>query len=148
QDLQITDHHLVRRIGLGSYGEVWLARNVIGTHRAVKIVFRAKFEDSAPYEREFRGIQKFEPVSRSHDGLVDVLQVGRNDELGYFYYIMELADAFGDVKTDSGGSKAHESSKPDSPGASDKIRGSGFRTTSDSGSASHPWDIYRPHTLR
>ena len=26
-----------------------------------------------------RGIQRFEPVSRSHDGLVDILQVGRND---------------------------------------------------------------------
>src|SRR5262245_18368636 len=117
--MQITDHHQVRRIGSGSYGEVWLARNVIGTHRAVKIVFRAKFEDSAPYEREFRGIQKFEPVSRSHDGLVDVLQVGRNDELGYFYYIMELADAVGDPKTEIRRPKDDESSKSDSLGASD-----------------------------
>jgi hypothetical protein len=32
---------LIRRIGQGSYGEVWLARNVMGTYRAVKIVYRA-----------------------------------------------------------------------------------------------------------
>jgi len=30
----IPDHELLRRIGGGSYGEVWLARNVMGTYRA------------------------------------------------------------------------------------------------------------------
>jgi serine/threonine protein kinase len=83
---------LLRRIGKGSYGEVWLARNVMGTYRAVKLVFRATFQNEHPYEREYSGIQKFEPVSRSHDGLVDILQIGRNDPAGFFYYVMELAD--------------------------------------------------------
>ena len=91
-DKLVTDHELVRRIGRGSYGEVWLARNVIGTYRAVKIVFRAQFENEQPYEREFKGIQRFEPVSRSHEGFVDILQIGRNDQRGCFYYVMELAD--------------------------------------------------------
>src|SRR5438552_55144 len=86
----IPDHELVRCIGHGSYGEVWLARNKLGTLRAVKIIYRQSFEDSRPFEREFKGIQKFEPISRSHDGLVDILQVGGTDE--YFYYVMELAD--------------------------------------------------------
>jgi hypothetical protein len=36
----ITDHELVCRIGRGSYGEVWLARNVIGAYR----VWEAKWE--------------------------------------------------------------------------------------------------------
>jgi serine/threonine protein kinase len=88
----IPDHTLLRCIGHGSYGEVWLARNVMGTYRAVKIVHRSRFSDDAPYEREFSGIQRFEPVSRSHEGLVDVLQIGRNHQDGYFYYVMELAD--------------------------------------------------------
>lgn len=88
----VPDHELLRRIGGGSYGEVWLAKNVVGTFRAVKIVYRDSFSDSRPYEREYRGIQKFEPVSRSNDGFMDILQIGRNDELGCFYYIMELAD--------------------------------------------------------
>src|SRR6185369_6946180 len=43
-------------------------------------------------DREFAGIQRFEPVSRSSSGLVHVLHVGRNDAEGYFYYVMELAD--------------------------------------------------------
>lgn len=89
---EIPDHQLMRRIGQGAYGEVWLARNVLGTFRAVKLVFRDSFSSEEPYEREFRGIQRFEPVSRSHDGLVDLLQAGRDDRRGCFYYVMELAD--------------------------------------------------------
>ena len=85
----IPDHELLRRIGSGSYGEVWLARNALGAYRAVKIVYRKSFEDSRPFEREFNGIQKFEPISRSHEGLVDILQAGRHEN--YFYYVMELA---------------------------------------------------------
>ncbi|HRY47305.1 MAG TPA: protein kinase [Candidatus Paceibacterota bacterium] len=89
---QIPDHELLRCIGSGSYGEVWLARNVMGTYRAVKVVYRLTFENERPYEREFNGMKKFEPVSRSHDALVDILQIGRNDTAGYYYYIMELGD--------------------------------------------------------
>jgi serine/threonine protein kinase len=98
---QIPDHTLVRCIGRGAYGEVWLARNVTGAYRAVKIVWRKSFDTDRPYEREFAGIQKFEPVSRSHAGLVHVLHVGRNDAAGYFFYVMELADdATGPAKID------------------------------------------------
>jgi serine/threonine protein kinase/Flp pilus assembly protein TadD len=88
----IPDHELLRCIGRGSYGEVWLARNVLGSYRAVKVIYRRNFEHDRPYEREFEGIQKFEPISRSHESQVDILHVGRNDEAGYFYYVMELAD--------------------------------------------------------
>src|SRR5439155_18071182 len=86
----VPDHELLRRIGGGSYGEVWLARSKLGTMRAIKIVYRCTFEDARPFEREFKGIQKFEPISRSHEGLVDILQVGGTED--YFYYVMELAD--------------------------------------------------------
>ena len=88
----IPDHQLIRQVGEGSYGEVWLARNIIGTYRAVKIVYRARFDDAKPYEREFLGLQKYEPISRSHPGLVNLLQIGRDEVAGYFYYVMELAD--------------------------------------------------------
>ena len=91
--LQIPDHTLMRRIGQGSYGDVWLARNVMGTFRAVKVVYRKGFESDRPYEREFGGIKRFEPISRSHEGFVDILQVGRNDQAGYFYYVMEIGRA-------------------------------------------------------
>lgn len=88
----IPDHELLRRIGRGAYGEVWLARNLTGAYRAVKIVRRSSFDHDRPYEREFSGIQKYEPISRTHETQVVILHVGRNDAEGYFYYIMELAD--------------------------------------------------------
>ena len=93
---RVPDHELVRRIGQGSYGEVWLARNALGTWRAVKIVYRDNFKDARPYEREFAGIRHFEPLSRSNEGFVDILQVGRDDAEVWFYYVMELADAVGE----------------------------------------------------
>ena len=88
----IPDHQLFRRIGRGAYGDVWLARNVMGTWRAVKIVWREHFHSEKPYEREFAGICKFEPVSRKHDSQVDILHVGRDEAAGYFYSVMVLAD--------------------------------------------------------
>lgn len=88
----IPGHKLLRRIGRGSYGEVWLAQSAQGEYRAVKVVHRRTFERERPFEREFSGIQKFEPVSRAHPSQVAILQVGRNDEAGFFYYVMELAD--------------------------------------------------------
>jgi hypothetical protein len=92
----IPDHELLRCVGRGSYGEVWLARNILGTFRAVKIVHRSRFDSDRPFEREFAGIQKFEPVSRTHPGLVAVLHVGRAEgttpESRCFYYMMEVAD--------------------------------------------------------
>jgi WD40 repeat protein len=90
--LLIPDHQLLRCIGRGSYGEVWLARNTMGTYRAVKVVYRKSFADQRPFEREVSGIRKFEPISRSHEGFVDVLHIGINEEHGYFYYVMELGD--------------------------------------------------------
>jgi len=88
----IPDHELLCRIGRGSYGEVWLAKSVTVAYRAVKVVYRKSFDHERPYDREFAGIKKFEPVSRSSDTQVDILHVGRNDADGFFYYVMELAD--------------------------------------------------------
>lgn len=88
----VAEHQIIRLIGAGSSGEVWLARNALGTYRAVKIIFRKTFEWQKPFEDEFQGVLKFEPLSRQHDGLVDVLQVGGNPQADYFYYVMELGD--------------------------------------------------------
>jgi TolB-like protein/Flp pilus assembly protein TadD len=88
----IPDHQLVRCVGQGAYGDVWLGKTVLGTFRALKVVYRRTFSDARPYEREFAGMKEFEPVSRTHPGLVSILHIGRNEELGYFYYVMELGD--------------------------------------------------------
>lgn len=88
----VPDHEVLRCIGRGSYGEVWLARGVTGALRAVKVVRREDFELDRTFEREFQGILSFEPISRDHIGLVDILHVGRNVEEGFYFYVMELAD--------------------------------------------------------
>src|SRR5206468_11731376 len=53
---------------------------------------RKAFRDQEAFEREFLGLQRFEPISREHDGFVAVLHVGRNRAGSFFYYVMELAD--------------------------------------------------------
>ena len=88
----IPEYKLLCRTGAGAYGEVWLAQTHTGIYRAVKIVRRSQFEDERPYEREFKGITEYEPVSRKSDGLIDLLHVGRSETDDFFYYVMELAD--------------------------------------------------------
>src|SRR6478672_8791087 len=88
----VPDHELLRLIGRGSYGEVWLARNIMGALRAVKLIYRGSFDDSRPYEREYAGLKRFEPISRQHPSQIDILHIGRDDNEACFYYVMELAD--------------------------------------------------------
>jgi serine/threonine protein kinase/Tfp pilus assembly protein PilF len=138
--LDIHEHELLRRIGRGAYGEVWLARNALGAGRAIKIVFRKDFEDSRPFEREFEGIQKFEPISRSHPGFVNILQVGRHED--YFYYVMELADGVENPKP--------ENLNPKFKAAADDGRTPRSKAglPADFGKRTFDLDSYVPRTLR
>ncbi len=90
--LKIPDHTLIRCIGEGAYGQVWIARNAVGLYHAVKVVYRDRFGTEVPYERAFRGIEHFMPISRSRQGFVHILHVGRNDDIEAFFYIMEAGD--------------------------------------------------------
>lgn len=94
----IPEHVLLRKIGKGSYGEIWLARSALGAYRAVKIIRRSTLREFVgAYEREFAGIERYEPLSRNHEGLVQLLQFGRggSGDPEFFYYVMELADDAG-----------------------------------------------------
>jgi tRNA A-37 threonylcarbamoyl transferase component Bud32 len=90
--ISIPGHELLRCIGRGSYGEVWLAAGAFSGYRAVKIVRRKTFEHERPFERELSGIRRFELISRSQRGMIEVLDFGVNTQQGYFYYVMELGD--------------------------------------------------------
>lgn len=88
----IPDYELVRLIGRGSYGDVWLARAITGAWRAVKIVWRERFPEVRPYEREFEGVTRFAAVSLREPSQLALLHAGRDDAGRFFYYVMELAD--------------------------------------------------------
>ncbi len=88
----IRDFQLVKRIGAGAFGEVWLARDVLSQWCAVKIIRRSSFRDSAPYDREFEGIKSYAPLSRVEPSLLRLIHVGREENQGFFYYAMELAE--------------------------------------------------------
>ena len=134
----IPDHTLLRCVGRGSYGEVWLARNVFGEFRAVKILHRHAFAEERPFEREYEGIQRFEPVSRSHPSQLAILHVGKDDAAGCFYYVMELADPV-DGKRVTG---AVELPRAGEPGSSTRAR------TNQQGPLAIDPATYAPHTLR
>ncbi|MCB1126471.1 MAG: protein kinase, partial [Verrucomicrobiae bacterium] len=127
---------MLRCIGRGAFGEVWLARTVMGGYRAVKVVYRDAFEHERPFEREFEGIQRFEPVSREHPSQIAILHVGRNEEAGCFYYVMELADDAG-----SRGRQSAQISPPSSPGTT-------LAPTDVVGYGGIDPDTYLPRTLK
>lgn len=89
----IAGHDIIRQIGEGGYGKVWLARNkVTGAFRAAKVISRKYLPDERSFKREFDGICNFDPISGSHQALVRILHVDEDTEARYYYYVMELAD--------------------------------------------------------
>ncbi len=91
---EVPGHELLRVIGKGAYGEVWLARAKSGGYHAVKVVWREDFRHGEFYEQELLGTRFYEPLSRDNYGLVPILMVGQHEREGqeYFYCVMELAD--------------------------------------------------------
>jgi len=88
----ISDFEIIRTIGRGSYGDVWLARGLTGVYRAIKVVWRDRFDDAEPFDREFKGLKKFSSMSLPDAGQLALLHIGQNEAGGFFYYVMELAD--------------------------------------------------------
>ena len=95
--------------------------------RAIKVVYRKTCETGRPYEREFSGIKRFEPISRTHESLIDVLHVGRNDDAGHFYYVMEPADDAVTIPNDEGQNpKEARIQNAETDSRKNEIRASGF----------------------
>ena len=135
QPPMVPDYELLRRVGVGAYGEIWLARSTAtGVWRAAKIVWRHSFDDDRPFQREFEGIQRFERISRAHPSQLALFHIGRNDAVGYFYYVMELAD---DIHVQR----------------SNGVSANGSNGRTPAGQSSRPTvldasEYYVPHTLR
>lgn len=109
---QIPDYRLIKVIGRGAFGTVWLAEEtLVGVFRAVKVLHHphsthidAKDEGGrvSHIERELAGIHAYQTQSQDHPHLVRILKTGvcrvpdtptRNRQA--VYYVMEIADHSG-----------------------------------------------------
>src|SRR5438034_7427055 len=142
---RVPDHDLLHVIGRGAYGEVWLGRHArLGTLRAIKIIRRDQFGDARPFNREFDGIQNYEPISRSHPNLVSILHVGGADDC--FYYVMELADPAENPNDECQNPKEIRNPNAEPAAQDANLRTSGFELAS-SFDIRHS-SLYEPLTLR
>jgi serine/threonine protein kinase len=88
---KIKDYQLIKLIGEGSFGQVWLAMDATDSPCALKIIYKEKSKKDL-FWKEFEGVKNYLPISRSNLGLVTVLHVGKSEDESFYYYTMELAD--------------------------------------------------------
>jgi hypothetical protein len=80
----LPDYELLKWIGAGTFGQVWLARNRHdGGLCAVKIVAKS-------HQSELDGVRLYRQSASDHPSLVAIKHVGEGD--GFYYYVMPLAD--------------------------------------------------------
>jgi len=89
---EVPGFDLIRPIGKGGYGEVWLATNrTTGRLRAIKIIAAARSGTVDPAGREITSVVRLEANLRhQHPNLVNIHHVG--DCPGYIFFVMDLAD--------------------------------------------------------
>jgi serine/threonine protein kinase len=94
----IPDYELIRVIGKGSFGEVWVALDATGSPCALKIIYKGVSDDQI-FNKELEGVTSYLPISRSNLGLVTILHVGKDPQGLFYYYTMELADNASDQES-------------------------------------------------
>src|SRR5437016_4896858 len=73
------DYALLRRIGAGTYGDVWLARDVVGKLVAVKLIDRERLSLLSRTNREERALGLLRAKLPEHPNLIRVHHVGNDD---------------------------------------------------------------------
>ncbi len=102
---EIPGYTLIKRIGGGGFGDVWLAQQrLTESFCALKVIFRAASttfspgaatndleRDAEPDRIELEGLRRYETDRRvEHPNLVSILHA--DEQPDFFYYAMELAD--------------------------------------------------------
>ncbi len=89
---EIPDFDLIRPIGEGGFGEVWLATNRTTGHlRAVKTIALSGSASTDAAGREITSLTRLEAaLQRQHPNIVTIYHVGKTAD--HLFYVMELAD--------------------------------------------------------
>ncbi|MBN2476752.1 MAG: serine/threonine protein kinase [Pirellulales bacterium] len=89
---EVPDFELIRPIGQGGFGRVWLATNRTTGHlRAVKVISLRRRGTTDPAGREITSITRLEAnLRRQHANLLTIHHVGQTAE--HLFYVMDLAD--------------------------------------------------------
>jgi len=88
----VPDFDLLRPIGRGGFGQVWLATNrTTGRLRAVKVISLRRSDAADPAGREITSITRLEASVRTeHPNLLNIYHVGKTAE--FLFYVMDPAD--------------------------------------------------------
>ena len=111
------DFDLIRPVGRGGFGEVWLAANRTTGHlRAVKIIPLRRASQADPAAREITSLTRLEArLARQHPNLLTIHHVGKTAD--YLFYVMDPADdAGGGPASDRAGLPARHIAIPASAG--------------------------------
>jgi len=89
---EIPDLDLLRPIGRGGFGEVWLAANRTTGHlRAVKLIPLERSGTADPAGREITSLTRLEAnLQRQHPNLLTIHHVGKTAD--HLFYVMDAAD--------------------------------------------------------
>lgn len=89
---EVPDFDLIRPVGRGGFGEVWLATNrTTGQLRAIKIIPLRQPGQSDPAAREIASLTRLvASLGRQHPNLLTIHHVGRTDN--HLFYVMDPAD--------------------------------------------------------
>jgi serine/threonine protein kinase len=89
-DWIIPDYERVLLCGEGSYGSVWVVRDRVGVHRALKMIDLGRLREAGLMCRERNALEAYCRKVGRHASLINIYHVG---EAGpYLYYTMDLAD--------------------------------------------------------
>lgn len=101
---RVPDFELIRCVGHGGFGQVWLATNRTTGHlRAVKVISLRGPGTTDPAGREITSITRLEETVRTHHpNLLDIHHVGKTAD--HLFYVMDPADdaAGGSASTAAG----------------------------------------------
>ena len=80
--------HIVKRLGSGGMGVVFLAENPTGAKCALKVLAPSDASDEGRFEERFRNEAQFALKTR-HPNFVEVWDAGRDAATGLYYHVME-----------------------------------------------------------